>query len=162
MTHMKRLRVLLVLATLLASCSTTPAPAFAQGFRVVQPAPDCNLGRRAFDNPFSDTKGYVQPRIAWHVEYAVGTALLTWAIDKATPLPKWASATTATVLVGVVPHARSVFWQRRYPINPGDLAFDLVNRSTPFVMVSSAPARRWLAFSTWLAADALLSCLSSP
>jgi hypothetical protein len=134
----------------------------AQGLRVVQPPPDCNLLRQAWDNPYDDVHLYRQPRIAWHAEYAIGTAALSWAIHKTTRLPRWASATIASVGIGVLPHVRSVFILRHYPINPGDLAFDAVNRSTPFIFVSSRPPTRWKAFGVWLAADLALSCFASP
>lgn len=159
---MRRSGALLALLALGALSFAFCTEATAQGLKVTQPPPDCNLGRRAFDNPFSDTKGYWQPRVLWHAEYAVGTAALSWGIHKVTRLPKWASATIAAVGVGVVPHFRSVILQRRYPINPGDIAFDAVNRGTPYVFVSSQPRGVWTAFGVWLATDMALSCFASP
>lgn len=41
----------------------------------------CDLTRRAYDNPFSDSWGYVQPRYAWHIEKATAGALTTTLLE---------------------------------------------------------------------------------
>ena len=142
----------------------------AQGLKVTQPPGDCNLIERKFDNPFSDTKGYVQPRIAWHAEYAVASMGIAYAVHRITHLPGWASAAAATIAIGVVPHVRSVLIQRRYPIDPGDLAFDFWDRATPaFWMVGhrdDSTRTVWknhmIAGGTWLLGYAALACYASP
>lgn len=156
-----------VLALLLVC---TALPTRAQGLKITQPPADCHLTTSAFDNPFSDTHGYWQPRVVWHAEFALGTYLVADLVHRVTHLPPWASATVAAVGIGVLPHVRSVLIQRRYPINPGDLAFDAVNRGTPFVWLaghSDDTTRTWVGNHwkpavTWLAADLALACFSSP
>lgn len=161
------MRALLALALL----SVVAAPvAHCQGLRIVQPPPDCRLFAPAFDNPFSDTKGYTQPRIAWHAEYAVASYAAASLVRKVTHLPPWLSATVAAVGIGVLPHVRSVIIQRRYPINPGDLAYDAVNRATPFVWLAghsddstrSWASNHWKPAAVWLATDVALACFASP
>jgi hypothetical protein len=145
-------------------------PAHGQGLRITQPAPDCDVRKSAFDNPFSDTNGYWQPRIAWHAEYALGSYFAASLVRRVTHLPPWLSATVAAVGIGVLPHVRSVVIQRGYPINPGDLAFDAVNRGTPYVWLASHSddstrswaANHWKPAAVWLMADLSLACFSSP
>jgi len=142
----------------------------AQGLKVSQPPANCDLTQRKFDNPFSDTKGYVQPRIAWHAEYAVASMGIAYAVHRVTHLPGWASAAAATIAIGVVPHVRSVLIQRRYPINPGDLAFDFWDRATPGFWVighrDDATRPVWknhlISGGTWLLGYAALACYASP
>lgn len=149
---------------LLVTCASL---ASGQGL-IVQPSPDCHLFAPAFDNPFSDTRGFTQPRIAWHAEYAVASYALASVVHRVTHLPPWLSATAAAAGIGVLPHVRSVLIQRRYPINPGDLAFDAVNRATPFVWLARGDSTRswvgnhWKPAAVWLAADVSLACFSSP
>jgi hypothetical protein len=157
--------ILVMLTVLLLSMS-----AGAQGLRVTQPPPDCNVFKSAFDNPFSDTRGWTQPRIAWHAEYAVGSYFIASVVRKVTHLPPWLAATVTSVGIGVLPHVRSVVIQRRYPINPGDIAFDAVNRATPYVWLASHSddttrswaSTHWKPVATWLVADLSLACFSSP
>ena len=158
----------LTTALLLAGLFVAPLP--AQGLRITQPSPDCRLWQSAFDNPFSDTNGYTQPRAVWHAEYALASYGIAALIQRVTHVRPWIAATMTTVAIGVLPHVRSVLIQRRYPINPGDLAFDAVNRATPFIAVArhtddstrSFLANHWKPVAVWLAADLSLACFSSP
>lgn len=168
---MRRVKSLFSMIVLVWTATITLASTGeAQGFRVRQPPANCNLAERKFDNPFSDTKGYVQPRIAWHAEYAVASMGIAYAVHRITHLPGWASAAAATVAIGVVPHVRSVLIQRRYPINPGDLAFDFWDRATPAFWVighrDDSTRTVWknhgIATGTWLLGYAALACYASP
>jgi hypothetical protein len=148
-----------------------PQTAHAQGLKITQPGPNCNLFESRFDNPFSDTKGFYQPAIAWHAEYALSSYVFAWGIDKATGhhLPGWL---TAGIVIGAyqIPHIRGGFIRRDYPINPLDMTYDFVNRATPAVWAvgnSDDSTRSWLSThwkpaTVWLVTDLALSCWASP
>lgn len=79
------------------------------------PAQDCHVFRSAFDNPFSDTKGYWQPRIAWHLEKA-GVA---WVATR--KAPRWVKILPAVIVTGL--HVRGAV-RGYYKVNAGDWIAD--------------------------------------
>lgn len=119
------------IATLVAAVTAaSSAPASAQTGRVEWPKQlDCDVTRRAFDNPFSDRKGYWQPRIAWHAEYAAGSLAMGYGLKKL-GAPTWLAATAPTIAIGLAPHVRGHL-KGYYAINIADWTFDLWNRATP-------------------------------
>jgi len=159
-----------VRALLLAAVyALTPIAATrAQGWQIRQPSPDCDLTRRAYENPFTDGHHYIQPRLAWHIEYAVGSIAVAYVVHRL-GLPRWASTLTAIGL-GVAPHIRSGLIQRRYPINPGDVVFDVWDRAVPAYWASGAfddttsdRARdRAHAVGVWLGGYVATACFASP
>lgn len=142
----------------------------AQGLKVTQPPRNCHIFEQRFDNPFSDTKGYWQPAVAWHAEYALGSLGLSYGLHRFLHFPSWLAAGTVTVGIGIAPHVRSVLIKRTYPINPGDIAFDLWDRATPaFWAVAHKDDSTKIAWKshlrstgTWLIGYALLACFASP
>lgn len=163
-------RFFLIASIALAIATWTAAPSSAQGFRVVQPAPDCRIFQRRYDNftDFSST-GFVQSRIAWHAEMAVLSLATAYLISKAFHWGAWPAAATTAIGLGLVPHVRSVLIQRRYPMNPGDWAFDLWNRAVPAVNAidDHAPTITLKSVSAkgaamWLVGYVALACFSDP
>src|SRR5437868_10836757 len=88
-------------------------------------AVDCNLAERRYDNPFADHSGWSMRRYEWHAFYATSSIIAAEGIHRATHLPRWASAVTATIALGILPHIRSGLMLKRYPINAKDWSFDL-------------------------------------
>ena len=126
---------------------------------------DCNLARRAYDDPFTDSRGWHMRRYQWHAFYAGLSVATAEAIHRTTRMPRWASAATATVAIGLVPHVRGVI-RRRYPFDARDWAFDVVDRSAPlFVWRVSAP-QSWTSRTVTAAGYAgsylSLACYASP
>ncbi|HVX41501.1 MAG TPA: hypothetical protein VHB25_18220 [Gemmatimonadaceae bacterium] len=152
-----------------AALAAARTPAHAQGLNITQPPPDCDLGRRAFDDPFIDGRGITQPRILWHLEFAAGSLALSYVLHRVVRLPWWAS-TAVTVGVGVVPHIRGGIIQRRYPINPGDWVFDFWDRAVPAAWAAnhhddpkqSRVRSLGTSFEKWLAGYAATACFASP
>lgn len=150
--------LVLLLATAFA------VPLAAQRLRVEQPRPDCNVFERRAENFLSDHSYTVQPRIVIHAEMGALPLMVAYALVRA-HFPHWLAASVAVVAIGVVPHVRSVFIQHRYAINPGDLAFDLWDRSTPFFWLAgrdTGSRSRLKAGGAWLAGYVALVCFSSP
>lgn len=118
---------------------------------VVQPPPDYRLWQYRIENPVTGLEGgLMQPRIAFHAEYAIGSVLLAKALQKVHVPP------IITVLsIAVVPHILGGVIQKRYPINPGDWVFDAWKMSLPLVHTTKV---RW----RWLAGYAVLSGYGSP
>jgi len=150
------------------SALTPIAATPAQGWQIRQPSPDCDLTRRAYENPFTDRHHYIQPRLAWHIEYAVASMAIAYAVHRA-GLPRWASTLTAVGL-GVAPHIRGGLIQGRYPINPGDAVFDAWNRAVPAYWAAgtfddTTPGRarsRAHAVGVWLGGYVASACFASP
>jgi hypothetical protein len=141
-------------------------PLSAQGLRITVPAPDCALADRRFDNPFSDRAGWTMRRYQWHAFYFGLSSLAAEGIHRTTKLPRWASATIATIGIGVVPHIRGGIIKREYPINPLDWTFDAVNRAAPLIIWTGASGNSWqsrtLAVTTIVSSYAALACYASP
>jgi hypothetical protein len=155
---------ILIFATLLAIAP----PLSAQSLGMTWPV-NCRFGESVFDNPFSDTNGYYQPRGAWLVEYSAGSYLAAVLINKITHLPPWLTATVVTVGLGVLPHVRSIGFQHRYRLT-ADVAFDAVNRATPFVWLAGRTtdttrswlSTHWKSAAVWAVADLALCPYASP
>lgn len=159
-------------AILLVALAIVSPPAHAQFVRVEWPERlDCDITRNAFDNPFSDTKGYVLPRYQWHAAYAGGTLALGYALHRWGKLPPWAASTIATLGIGLVPHVRG-YLKGTYAINPADWSFDLWNRSTPTFWAiahrhdDSSSGVHWrrhaIATGTWTLGYLATVCFASP
>ena len=151
---MRNLFVLAVLAFPLASTMAQSAPR------------DCNLARRAYDNPFSDRSGWTMRRYQWHGFYAGLSTLTAYGIHKTTKLPRWASATIATVGVGLIPHIRSSLVKHQYDVDTRDWAFDLFNRGAPAVLLVGRSGNSWqsnsLAAAGFVGGYLALACYASP
>ena len=135
-----------------------------------KPSPlGCDVTKRAFDNPFSDTKGYWQPRIMWHAEYGLGTWALGYGLYKATKMPPWLATSIATIGIGFVPHIRG-YVKGQYAINISDWTFDGWNRAAPTFWAiahrDDANGIVWknhvVATATYLVGYAALMCFASP
>lgn len=106
------------------------------------PRRDCNLARRAYDDPFSDSHGWHMRRYEWHAFYAGLSIATAEALHRVTHMPRWASAATATIALGLVPHVRGLI-RHKYPFDGPDWAFDLVNRSAPLLVWRESLAQSW-------------------
>ena len=129
-------------------------------------AADCRLARRAYDNPFSDSRGWSMRRYQWHAFYAGLSTAAAYGIHKTTKLPKWASAAIATVGIGLVPHIRSGLIMHEYPVHALDWGFDVLNRGAPTFLVLGESGDNWksrtLAATTFVGGYLALACYSSP
>ena len=127
---------------------------------------DCRLARQAYDNPFSDSRGWSMRRYQWHAFYAGLSTVAAYGIHKTTRLPTWASAAIATVGIGLVPHIRSGLIMREYPVHVLDWSFDVMNRSAPAFFVLGQSGDNWksrtLAATTFVGGYLALACYSSP
>jgi len=105
-------------------------------------------------------------RYQWHAFYAALSTATAEVIHRTTHLPRWASAVTATVGLGLVPHIRGGLFDRRYPINPADWGFDLFDRAAPIFVWSGASGgtvrSQTLAATPFLVGYAALACYASP
>jgi len=156
-------RLLYGLTLVLAIWVLSPRPLPAQS---PDSGPDCNLAEKRYDNPFADHSGWRMRRYQWHAFYAVASIATAEGIHRATRLPRWASAVTATVALGLIPHIRNGLVLRRYPINTLDWGFDLFNRAAPIFVWSGRQSDDWkartLAATGYVAGYAALACYSSP
>jgi hypothetical protein len=129
-------------------------------------ARNCDLTQRRFDDPFSDHRGWSMRRYEWHAFYAVGSIAASEGIHRVTHMPRWASAVTATVALGILPHIRGGLLIKRYPIDPLDWSFDAFNRSAPIFVWRGMSGGNWqsktIAATTYAAGYAALACYSSP
>jgi hypothetical protein len=127
---------------------------------------DCNLARPAYDNPFSDSRGWTMRRYEWHAFYAGLSTLTAYGIHKTTKLPAWASATIATVGIGLLPHIRGGLIKHEYGVNALDWGFDVLDRGAPALLVLGRSGHTWqsktLAATTLVAGYFALACYSSP
>jgi hypothetical protein len=128
--------------------------------------PDCNLAEKRFDNPFADHSGWSMRRYEWHAFYAAASTAAAEGIHRATHLPRWASAVTVTVALGIVPHLRSGVFAKRYPINPPDWGFDLFNRAAPLFVWSGlrggSTRSELFSATSYAAGYIVLACYASP
>jgi hypothetical protein len=163
--------IALPLALIFGFCTLTPHAAHAQTGRIEWPRRlDCDVTRRAFDNPWSDTKGYVMPRIGWHASYAVASLGMGYGLKKL-GAPSWVAATVPTIGIGLVPHIRGHL-KGYYSINIADWVFDFWNRATPtFWSIAhrhddSASGVHWrrhaIATGTWTLGYLATVCFASP
>jgi hypothetical protein len=124
------------------------------------------LARRAYDNPFSDSRGWEMRRYQWHAFYAGLSTLTAYGIHRTTKLPTWASAAVATVGIGVLPHIRGGLIKRDYKVNALDWGFDVFNRGAPTILVVGQSGNNWqsktLAATTFVGGYFALACYSSP
>ena len=147
------------LACVLIFCSTS---------RIVNaqaPARDCNLARRAYDDPFSDSHGWHMRRYEWHAFYAGLSVAAAEALHRTTHMPRWASAATATIAIGLIPHVRGVI-RHKYPFDGPDWAFDLVDRSAPLVVWRESLDQPWtgraMTAAAYVGGYLSLACYASP
>lgn len=149
----RALSVLLLLVLVLIAS----APAHAQLY--VHPPSDCRLADRRYDG------GLVMRRYELHALKASGSLAAAELVHRTTHLPRWASAITATVFIGILPHITGGIILRTYPINPMDWAFDLFNASAP-VLVWAGSRGGWRsavgATALEVAGYATLACWASP
>lgn len=128
-------------------------------------APDCDLARKAYDNPFSDHHGYVLRRYQWHAAYASASAVTGEVIHRATGLPRWASFLISGTAIKVVPHVRGVM-QHRYPFNARDWAFDGFIGAAPLIAWAGWTGGDWrsrvLGATTLTMGYVGLACFASP
>jgi hypothetical protein len=124
------------------------------------------LARRAYDNPFSDSRGWSMRRYQWHAFYAGLSTLTAYGIHKTTKLPAWASAAVATVGIGLLPHIRGGLIKHDYKVNPLDWGFDMFNRGAPTILLVGQSGNTWqsrtLAATTLVGGYFALACYSSP
>ena len=150
---------------LLATLALVSATHAAQS-QTTHSASDCRLARRAYDNPFSDSRGWSMRRYEWHAFYAGLSTLTAYGIHKTTKLPSWASAAIATVGIGLVPHIRGGLIRRDYAINALDWSFDVVNRGAPAFVALGQSGKSWesktLAATAFVGSYLALACYSSP
>jgi hypothetical protein len=159
-------KLVAVIAVVVAAMS----PLGAQGFKITQPPPNCRILDKRLDNPYDDTHHYLQPRMAWHAEYATASLLTGFALRKWTRLPNWVIGIAPTFAFGIAPHVRGGIIKRSYPINPLDWAFDAWTRAGPsFWIVAHRDDSTdvvWkhhaVATGIFLAGYAALACYSSP
>ena len=155
------MRTWFLLATL-----ALPSAAWATQPATSNLGPDCNLARRAYDNPFSDSRGWSMRRYQWHGFYAGLSTLAAYGIHKSTRLPAWASAAIASVGIGLVPHIRGGLIKRDYPVNALDWSFDALNRSAPSFFVLGGRGNNWqsktIAATSFVGGYLALACYSSP
>lgn len=151
-----RARLVALLLLLVAS-----APLTAQGDSSRR---DCNLARKAGDDPFGG-KGFYLRRWQWHVGYAAASTLTAEALHQTTGMPRLASALTATLALGLMPHAIGLA-THQYRLNLADVAFDLVDRSTAILLWTGTSGGTWqsktLALTTFAGAYGALACYASP
>lgn len=156
-----RLKLLVLIPILFGAFA--PVTLSAQTLR---PRADCNLAERRFDNPLGDNTGWSMRRYEWHAFYAVTSTAAAEGIHRVTHAPRWVSAATATIALGLVPHIRGGLLMKRYPIDPLDWSFDIVNRAMPIFVWSGARAKTWrgraVAATSYVAAYAALACYASP
>lgn len=134
--------------------------------QTARPQPDCNLAERRFDNPLGDHTGWSMRRYQWHAFYAVTSTVAAEGIHRVTHAPRWVSAATATVALGLVPHIRGGLLIKRYPVDPLDWSFDIVNRAMPLFVWSGTRSKTWrgraATATSYVAAYAALACYASP
>jgi hypothetical protein len=128
-------------------------------------APDCNLARRAFDNPFGDGAGFQMRRYQWHIARAAGSGLLGEGLHRTTRLPRWASYAIAGVGIGVLPHVRGVSLGF-YSFNLRDWSFDAFLSATPLLMLETWSDSSWkvrtLGTTTLVAGYLAGACYAQP
>jgi hypothetical protein len=133
--------------------------------RVGAQEPDCNLAAKRWDNPISDGGGMYLRRYQWHIAYASASTLSAEFLHRATGLPRWASALSMSVAMGVLPHVRGIS-RGQYVFNARDWGFDLFNRAAPLVIWTGMSGQTWqsrtLAGTTILGGYFSLVCWASP
>lgn len=105
------------------------APLMAGLFVARLSAQDCRIWQMAQDNPFSDSRHYTQPRIAWHAEKAAAS----WVgvtVARKLHAPKWARVVPALVVTAL--HVRGTI-RRTYRVNAADWIADAWIVSLPFL-----------------------------
>ena len=108
----------------------------AQSIRFVNRPADCNLARKAYDNPFSDSHGFMLRRYQWHLFFAAVSTGSAEALHQATGWPRWSTALITSVGFGVVPHVRQTLMASggQRTIDVKDWAFDGLIRSAPLIL----------------------------
>jgi hypothetical protein len=139
----------------------------AQSIRFVNQRPDCALGRKAYDNPFSDSHGFVLRRYQWHLFYAALSTGGAEALHQVTGWPRWSTALITSVGLGLVPHLRqTVMADGQRTINTRDWAFDGLIRSAPLIFRTGRRGGNWqsrtLAATEFVGGYLSLACYASP
>jgi hypothetical protein len=145
------------------------APVGAQSIRFTSGPADCNLARKAFDNPFSDSRGFTLRRYEWHAFYAALSIGTAEALHRATGWPRWSTALISSVGIGVVPHLRQLAMAANgaRTIDAKDWVFDAYVRSAPlFVWRPGAsggnPRSKTRAAAAFVDGYLSLACFASP
>ena len=148
--------------------SISTAPIGAQSIRFVNPPRDCNLGRKAYDNPFSDSHGFYLRRYQWHLFYAALSTGGAEALHQVTGWPRWSTALISSVGFGLVPHVRQTVKapDGERTINARDWAFDGLIRSAPLILRTGRGGGGWksrtIATTGFVAGYLSLACYGSP
>jgi hypothetical protein len=128
-------------------------------------APDCNLARKMYDNPFGDGKGFMLRRYEWHLAGAVGSAAAGELLYRATPMPRWASYAVGGFAVRTLPHIRGVS-MGFYSFNLRDWTFDAFIGAVPLLTLETWTDSSWkvrlLGTSTIIAGYLAGACYASP
>lgn len=132
-------------------------PMFASVLGAQQP--DCNLARKAFDNPFSDTRGWEMPRSAWHFAYGVAGVAIGETVHRVTKRPRWQTAIATGIATSAIWHLRG-YARKQYEFNARDWAFDFFVRSAPLLLWDQRP--RLLAATTLAGGYFSLACFANP
>ena len=112
-------------------------------------------------------------RLAWVAHATLRVACLyaglsvaaAEALHRTTHMPRWASAATATIAIGLIPHVRGVI-RHKYPFDGPDWAFDLVDRSAPLVVWRESLDQPWtgraMTAAAYVGGYLSLACYASP
>lgn len=150
-------RISICIASIILAASSNVVEAQRVTFRWVKP--DCDVRQKAYDNPLSDTHGYVLPKVVWHSLYAgvsEGGALLLY---KTTPLNRKQSAIVSTLAIGLVAHVRGGIINKSYPINVSDWIFDLNNRALPVYLLDD---NKWRGIGKYAVSYVSTMCFAEP
>src|SRR5262245_61037680 len=144
------------------------APIGAQRVRFVNQHPDCNFARKAYDNPFSDSHGFMLRRYQWHLFYGALSTGTAEALHQVTRWPRWTTALITSVGFGVVPHLRQTVMASggHRTIDARDWAFDGFLRSAPLILRTGTGRGSWqsnaLAATGFVGGYLSLACYASP
>lgn len=147
-------RTVLVLAIALAVSSLS-----ARAQVVAQSRRDCRLADRRYDS------GWHMRRYELHAVHAGASIAVAELLHRGARLPRWASALTATVFIGIIPHVTGGIILRNYPINPMDWAFDAFNASASLLLwrgLHDGWRPKVEAAAAEVAGYAALACWASP
>lgn len=107
----------------------------AMAAQIRQPGPDCNLARRAGDNPFTDRagSGWYMRRYEWHAFYIGAAFGISEALHQTTGWQRRITAFVPAIGIGLVPHVRGAV-RHTYAIDPLDWTFDAYRAAIPLLL----------------------------
>lgn len=144
------------------------SPIGAQSVRFVNQPADCNLARKAYDNPFSDSHGFIMRRYQWHLFFAALSTGSAEALHQVTGWPRWSTALITSVGLGVVPHLRQTVMASggHRMIDAKDWMFDGLIRSAPLILRTGtgrgSRQANALAAAGFIGGYLSLACYASP